>query len=566
MLRLGQRSGVAGSLLRGFSTASRSTRSPFIGQRSFHGAFGRQSSHFRLVGLGSVALVIGGTAPYASCSAVAEMEAPALPKTVTRVTKNETVGGLQGLLIKARTLARYAWRIMLYCVLGFPAVALVPTSYALSKTGIVPDAEDWCWHYAIWAIELLGPCFIKFAQWASTRPDLYPPRLIEKLRKLQDDVPVRYSMSAVQEVMREAFGDDWMKYLTLEEKPLGAGCVAQVFKGILRKIENGVSKSTEVAVKMIHPNVEEVVEADMDLLNIIAGLIDRIPYFEMLSLGEVMREFGDMMRSQLDLRLEASNLQRFSRKFANDKWALFPSPIEGYIRKNVLVETLMQGEPIVNFMKLGDDDDWKTKLKLKLSDLGCRTVLKMVFFDNFVHGDMHPGNILVNFNSKGEPYLIILDCGIVYSAKSETDHKNLVQICLSFMKHDGLNAGRLMIDNSKNTKTKNADEFCKGVQKLIDDTEEMSYFEHLGDYVVKICDLAQAHMVRLDPAYFHLAMALKVVEGVSLALDRNLDLVTKCIPIIIKSQAMRAMGIEKFPTLEDEENEQLKPSAQKKRR
>ena len=26
------------------------------------------------------------------------------------------------------------------------------------------------------------------------------------------------------------------------------------------------------------------------------------------------------------------------------------------------------------------------KLKKKLSDLGCRSVLKMIFFDNFVHG------------------------------------------------------------------------------------------------------------------------------------------------------------------------------------
>jgi hypothetical protein len=31
------------------------------------------------------------------------------------------------------------------------------------------------------------------------------------------------------------------------------------------------------------------------------------------------------------------------------------------------------------------------KLKMKISDLGCRLILKMVFFDNFIHGDLHPG-------------------------------------------------------------------------------------------------------------------------------------------------------------------------------
>ena len=36
-------------------------------------------------------------------------------------------------------------------------------------------------------------------------------------------------------------------------------------------------------------------------------------------------------------------------------------------------------------------EDKVTPLKLKLSDLGCRSVIKMIFFDNLVHGDMHPG-------------------------------------------------------------------------------------------------------------------------------------------------------------------------------
>ena len=66
-------------------------------------------------------------------------------------------------------------------------------------------------------------------------------------------------------------------------------------------------------------------------------------------------------------------------------------------RKNILVETLMEGSSIVNYMTLQplssvmNEVDSVEKLKLKLSDLGCRLILKMVFFDNFIHGDLHPG-------------------------------------------------------------------------------------------------------------------------------------------------------------------------------
>jgi predicted unusual protein kinase regulating ubiquinone biosynthesis (AarF/ABC1/UbiB family) len=57
----------------------------------------------------------------------------------------------------------------------------------------------------------------------------------------------------------------------------------------------------------------------------------------------------------------------------------------------------MEGTSIVHYMTLQPlsseliEVDPVEKLKLKLSDLGCRLILKMVFFDNFIHGDLHPG-------------------------------------------------------------------------------------------------------------------------------------------------------------------------------
>ncbi len=61
--------------------------------------------------------------------------------------------------------------------------------------------------------------------------------------------------------------------------------------------------------------------------------------------------------------------------------------------------------------------------------------------------------------------------------------------------------------------------------------------------------------MKLDPGYFAIAMALKVVEGVSLALNHDLDMVSKCVPIIVKARTLRALGIEKFPLPDKEEFE-----------
>jgi predicted unusual protein kinase regulating ubiquinone biosynthesis (AarF/ABC1/UbiB family) len=51
----------------------------------------------------------------------------------------------------------------------------------------------------------------------------------------------------------------------------------------------------------------------------------------------------------------------------------------------------------------------------------------------------------VQFDKNNNPRLVFLDCGIVFAAKSEEEHKVLVDVCLAFLKHDGRGAARLML-------------------------------------------------------------------------------------------------------------------------
>jgi aarF domain-containing kinase len=295
----------------------------------------------------------------------------------------------QSLLQNVKDAARYMERILAYMIFGAPLVGLVPANYLFGQS--VPQLEEITWGYLIWAIQKLGPCFIKLAQWASTRPDIFPPSLIAHLEVLQDDVKVEYPMSVVESTLSEAFGEDWKSVLILDPKPIGSGSVAQVFRGILKKAEKSADE-IKVAVKMIHPHVEKVIKTDMELFTMLASLTDHFPSLEILALKDTCDQFAQSMNQQLDLRIEASHLAKFGKKFAHENWAVFPKPIDGFVTKHVLVESLMDGTPINYFMKLSDELGSQTvKLKRKLSDLGTRLILKMVFFDNYVHGDLHPG-------------------------------------------------------------------------------------------------------------------------------------------------------------------------------
>lgn len=305
---------------------------------------------------------------------------------------------------KIHTILRYIQRLMTYFLYGAPLVGLVPIAY------VFPSTEDVAWDYLVWALVQLGPTFIKFAQWASTRPDVFPPGLIEKLSSLQDDVKISHSQDLIDRTMAKAYGEKWKETLTIDSRPIGTGSVAQVFRGKLKH----KGQELDVAVKMIHPDIETLVKIDMELLSELATFIDKFPNFEMLSLGETCRQFAEMMNLQLDLRLEAHNLKTFARKFKEEKWITFPSPIENFITKNVIVETLMSGTPINKYMQIQDSvSESAHKLKLRLSDLCVRMVIKMFFFDNFIHGDLHPGT----FASVPALFLFIVDTSFVQNRK-----------------------------------------------------------------------------------------------------------------------------------------------------
>jgi len=96
------------------------------------------------------------------------------------------------------------------------------------------------------------------------------------------------------------------------------------------------------------------------------------------------------------------------------------------------------------------------------------------------------------------------------------------------------------------------------MQKIVTDSEKQSYFEHMSEYIDKICNMAYKHHVKLDAEHFHVFMALKVAEGISLAMNRNLDIISTALPMITKAETMRRLGISKFPVPDHADEELVK--------
>jgi aarF domain-containing kinase len=165
------------------------------------------------------------------------------------------------------------------------------------------------------------------------------------------------------------------------------------------------------------------------------------------------------MLPQLDLREEASHLKRFNHDFSGDDRVSFPQPI--LTTSKVLVETFSHGSPILSYLQAPEDQ------RKELAKLGLQTVLKMIFLYDFVHGDLHPGNILVE-NTGSFLKLHLLDCGLVIEMGPE-QHINVVKVLGAFVRKDGVLAGQLMVDNGAKKQASDLDVqlFVEGIEQIV---------------------------------------------------------------------------------------------------
>mmetsp|Transcript_20209 Transcript_20209/g.58440 ORF Transcript_20209/g.58440 Transcript_20209/m.58440 type:complete len:550 (-) Transcript_20209:420-2069(-) len=381
-------------------------------------------------------------------------------------------------------------RIANLAALASPLTVLVPLAYL---TGPESKPSHYAWEYAIWSIEKAGPTFIKLIQWATTRNDLFSAEFISKFSRLQDETR-GHSWRETEHILKDSFGPNYSDFLVFYDSedgdpserrsdrrskrdgdihPIGSGCVAQVYRAKLKRGTALHPAGTDVAVKVTHPNILHKVCVDFYIMNKLTSLLESIPRLDLdyLSMKDSVDQFRDIMLPQLDLRVEARNLKRFRRDFEGDKQVTFPTPLQDLTTRQVLVESFVHGVPIMEFHKKSSKEDSQ-----ELATIGLETVMKMIFMHDFVHGDLHPGNILIDRNTeaRGKPLRMnMIDCGLVVEM-GESDHVNLVKILGALVKKDGLLAGQLMVDTAKKCQASELDVhlFCQGIEKICRDDEE----------------------------------------------------------------------------------------------
>lgn len=137
----------------------------------------------------------------------------------------------------------------------------------------------------------------------------------------------------------------------------------------------------------------------------------------------------------------------------------------------------------------------------------------------------------------------MFDVGIA-TEYSDSDHQAIVDVLGAFIRRDGQRAGELLVDPNLNPGVVDSEGFVQKIAGLTSkaSAEDIYLMQNLGVYISFICKAAADHHVRIIPPFISSALAVKVLEGIALALDPSIPILKVAIPIVVQSEARRKLA------------------------
>ncbi len=374
------------------------------------------------------------------------------------------------------------------------------------------------------SLEELGPIFIKFGQALSTRPDILPPDIASELCKLQDKVPP-FSSAKVLALIETAFGRSaYEVFAQFDPIPLASASIAQVHAATLITGE-------EVVVKIVRPNMREIIENDLSILHNLAYLADRYwPEARRLKPKDLIREFEHNLLDELDLQREAANAGQLRRNFSQSPLLYIPEIFWDYTHENIMVMERIYGIPVSDINSLQEKG---INIK-KLAERGVEIFFTQVFRDCFFHADMHPGNIFVSPLHPENPQYICVDFGII-GTLNDSDKRYLAENLYAFFNRNYRRVAQLHIESGWVSPQTRLEDFESAIRTVCEPIFEKPLKDiSLAQMILKLFQVARRFNMEVQPQLILLQKTLLAIEGLGRQLYPELDLWITAKPFLEK--------------------------------
>ena len=360
-------------------------------------------------------------------------------------------------------------------------------------------------------LQSLGPTFIKLGQIASTRRDLVPSEIAQELEKLQDQVS-GFSFLKVKEIVEMELGgklDDL--FLEFSEESLASASIGQVHKAVLRTGEH-------VAIKVQRPDIRPTVEADLEILDDIARLMEaNLSWAKTYNIRKIISEFSNSLRAELDYQTEARNGERIAKQFLNHTEVIIPKIYWDYTTNKVLTMDYIDGIKINHISKL-DNEGYDLKI---IANRITNSMLHQILMEGFFHGDPHPGNIFILPGNK----IAYIDFGMVGRLSEDT---KLHFASLVIHLKNGNTKGLLKTITAMGLHSNQTD-----LNSLYNDIDQfvMKYSDvplsqiSIGEALKDLLEIIYQYQIQVPADLSNLGKTLFLVESIVTDLDPDLSIV-----------------------------------------
>jgi len=244
----------------------------------------------------------------------------------------------------------------------------------------------------------MGGVLIKVGQFLSARVDVLPRTFTDELKDLQDEVPAEDFAAIRRQAEIELGAPLDQIFASFDPTPLAAASLGQVHLARLSPASRAglrfafADKPYDVAVKVLRPGIERLIETDLAALRTVGGWLHRYrPIRKRVNVPALLEEFTRTLMAEVDYLAEGKNAETFAANFAGYPGVRVPAVVWAHTTRRVLTLENVLSIKITDYAAIEAAGLSRSEVAGRLLD----TYLKQIFEDGFFHADPHPGNLFV---------------------------------------------------------------------------------------------------------------------------------------------------------------------------
>jgi ubiquinone biosynthesis protein len=371
------------------------------------------------------------------------------------------------------------------------------------------------------AMQELGPAFVKLGQMLSTRPDLLSEEFVKEFESLQDRVPPFPGEQAKQVVESELGASLHSVYAEFGDDPVASASIAQVHRA---RLPDGRA----VAVKVQRPGIEQLIRSDVNILYLLAGLLEGQVDLGLGSPEKVVEAFDRAMSVEVDFVNEAANAERLAAALDAVDGVHVPKVLRPMSARRVLTLEWVDGTKLTSVAELKAD-------RRKVMERLIEATYQQIFVAGFFHADPHPGNLVVD----EEATLTYLDFGLVGHITPEM-RDTLGALLVGVIFKDAQGLARTLYKAGTADGRVHLRDLSAEIDVLLERWAGTKLEEQdTGRLALEILDLARTHHLRMPEEFVVLARTQLALDGISRVLVPDWDMMAAVKPYAARLAAER---------------------------